>query len=280
MVKYKFFLLAFIPFLLACAQKETGSAPTSRDYHLVWADEFDEEGHPDSTKWTYELGFVRNEEAQWYQPENAFCENGLLIIEGRRERKANSNFDASSDNWRLNRAFADYTAASLKTQGLHDWQYGRFEMRARIDTSAGLWPAFWTLGVENPWPHNGEIDIMEFYRGDLLANFAWGTDERWKPRWDDSRTPISTFENPDWTSDFHVWRMDWTADSIKIFVDDYLLNDVSLENTVNEDGSGFNPFQQPHYILVNLAIGGTNGGDPSQTTFPTRYEIDYIRVYQ
>jgi len=143
-----------------------------KQYRLVWADEFNTEGLPDSTNWNYEYGFVRNQEYQWYQPQNAFCKNGCLIIEARREHKPNPNYDANSKDWRLNRPFIDYTAACLLTKHKHSWQYGRFEMRARIDISAGLWPAWWTLGVEQRWPANGEIDMMEYYRGKLLANIG------------------------------------------------------------------------------------------------------------
>jgi beta-glucanase (GH16 family) len=247
-------------------------------YELVWADEFARDGQPDPANWTYEEGFVRNQELQWYQRANARVAQGLLVIEARRERVPNPRADAVSGDWKRSRAFAEYTSASLMTRGLHQWQYGRFEMRARIDTRAGLWPAFWTLGVAGNWPHNGEIDIMEYYRGMLLANVAWGGADR-RAIWADSRTPIASFD-PDWPKAFHVWRMDWDDRTIALSVDGQLLKQVDLTQTVNQDGSGTNPLHQPHYLLVNLAIGGTSGGDPSSTEFPARYEIDYVRVYQ
>jgi beta-glucanase (GH16 family) len=249
-------------------------------YTLGWADEFDRDGSPDPTKWTYEWGFVRNRELQWYRPENARVTDGLLVIEARRERIRNPRFDAGSSDWRQNREFADYTSSSLWTRGLHTWQYGRFEMRARIDTRPGLWPAFWTLGVEGAWPHNGEIDIMEYYGGVLLANVAWGGAKRSQPVWADSRKPIASFGNPSWSSAFHVWRMDWDERAIVLSVDGQQLNAVDLSRTVNQDGTGINPLRQPHYLLVNLAVGGTQGGDPATTKFPARYEIEYVRVYQ
>jgi len=256
------------------------SNTSSNEYELVWSDEFDKDGQPDPNNWTYENGFIRNNELQWYQPENARCENGLLIIEGRRERKENPNYKTDSDNWKQNREFAEYTSASLTTRRLHSWMYGRFEMRGRIDTRPGLWPAFWTLGVQGQWPSCGEIDIMEYYQGTLLANAAWGTEKRWVPKWDDLKKPITDFNDPDWSAKFHVWRMDWDEDSIKLYVDDELLNAVDLSETFNKDKEGKNPFRQPHYIIANLAIGGTVGGDPSNTEFPAKYEIDYIRIYK
>lgn len=258
-------------------------AQKKREYFgwgLVWADEFNVDGAPDKNNWTFEKGFVRNHELQWYQPENAYCKKGKLIIEARRENRPNPNYDPNSQDWKKNRKEIEYTASSLKTQGLHSWKYGRIEMRARIDTRAGLWPAFWTLGVEGEWPRNGEIDIMEFYRGMLLANIAWGSETRFKGVWQDLKKPIETFEDRRWGKKFHVWRMDWDEKAIRLYVDNELLNFVELSQTVNRDGSGKNPFMQPHYLLLNLAIGGDNGGDPSSTKFPSKYEIDYVRVYQ
>ena len=119
---------------------------TSDGWRLVWSDEFDKDGPPDPAKWTYEAGFVRNRELQWYQPENAWCEKGLLIIEGRRERKRNPQYEPGSQFWKTGREYAEYTSASVTSKGIAGWKYGRFEMRGRIDTRAGIWPAFWSLG--------------------------------------------------------------------------------------------------------------------------------------
>ena len=250
---------------------------------LVWADEFNSSGKPNPEFWKYEKGFVRNEELQWYQEENASCSNGVLLIEGRREEISNSKYQAGSQNWRTNRKTAHYTSASINTRGQKQWLYGKFEIRARIDTTLGSWPAIWTLGVAKQWPSNGEIDIMEFYRVDnvptILANTAWGTDKQYVAKWDTERIPYAHFlaKDPEWSRKFHIWRMDWTKESIKLYLDDELLNTTLLSETINPDG--FNPFTQPHYLLLNLAIGG-NGGNPDQSKFPIKYEVDYVRVYQ
>jgi beta-glucanase (GH16 family) len=246
-------------------------------YKLVWSDEFNVDGTPDSKNWTYEKGFVRNEELQWYQPDNASVKDGLLVIEGRKERVANPSYQAGSSDWKQSRQYAEYTATSMTTWNLQSWQYGRFEMRARIPTGAGMWPAWWTLGVSGEWPSNGEVDIMEYYKGNILANVACGTSTRWQAKWDSSTKAVSSL-GAGWATSFHVWRMDWDDQKIDLYVDDSLMNSVPLSSMLNPDGQS--PFKQKHYMLVNLAIGGVNGGDPSGTTFPVKYEVDWIRVFQ
>jgi beta-glucanase (GH16 family) len=151
-------------------------------------------------------------------------------------------------------------------------------MRGRIDISQGMWPAWWTLGIEKRWPANGEIDIMEYYKGKLLANIACLGNG--KPEWYSNTFPVDSIGGPNWSSKFHIWRMDWTKDFIALYLDDQLLNKVAVDSLVNKDGSGFNPFKQPHYMLLNLAVGGMNGGNPGNTSFPRLFEVDYVRVYQ
>lgn len=251
-------------------------------YNLVWADEFEKGTKPNSEFWSYEHGFVRNEELQWYQEDNAKLQEGMLVIEGRREKIKNDQFEPGSKSWKENRKFANYTSASINTSGKFDFKYGIVEVKAKIDTTLGLWPAIWTLGVEKGWPSNGEIDIMEFYlvneEAAILANAAWKGRTEYVS-WDSEIIPFSKFleKDPVWASRFHIWKMDWNKDRIKIYLDEELLNEIDLKTTTNPDG--FNPFRQPHYILLNLALG-SNGGDPSITHFPKEYLIDYVRVYQ
>lgn len=249
---------------------------------LIWSDEFEEAGRPDTTMWRYERGFVRNRELQWYQPENATVRGGHLVIEARREKKRNPNFDPDSDDWRDERRIAQYTSASLTTRDSFAFQYGRVDVRARIQAEPGLWPAIWTVGRDRGWPEGGEIDIMEYYQDMILANVCWA-DADGQPAWDTEKKSMEWIREQtgttDWTSDFHVWRMEWTPDSIKLYVDDLLLNEYDVSRASNTD-DGFNPFRHPHLLKLNLAIGGTQGGDPSQTPFPARYVVDYVRVYQ
>ncbi|MCA9236178.1 MAG: glycoside hydrolase family 16 protein [Planctomycetales bacterium] len=272
-------LISGVPFAVRGeeAAPQTGDEGTPTEYQLVWADEFDVDGPPNPANWGYEQGFARNEELQWYQAENAACHDGLLVIEARREQVANPAFDPQSRRWQSSREHAEYTSASLLTRGKHEWTYGRFEIRARIDARKGLWPAIWTLGSARSWPGCGEIDVMEYYDDTILANACW--QGRWRTEWDNSRTPLKEF-GPTWAEDFHVWVLDWTPERLRISVDDRLLNEVPLETAVNTDRQHSEPFQEPHYMLLNLAIGGTRGGDPSKTEFPAKFEVDYVRVYQ
>lgn len=259
---------------------EVFSVPLSAQRKLVWCDEFEKEGKPDPAKWRFEKGFVRNNELQWFSENNAYCKEGLLIIEARKEILPNPDYQGDSKEWRKNRKQAEYTSASITTRGLYDFRYGVVEMRAKIDTRPGLWPAFWTLGVKEEWPSNGELDIMEYYRGTLLANAAWGSKTRWKAQWNTVKTPIAEFNDPDWADKFHIWRTEWDEKSIRILLDGKLISNINLENTYNENNPNFNPFRQNHYLLLTMALGGDNGGDPSGTSFPARFEIDYVRVYQ
>jgi len=275
-----FFVIASLVLFSVNVKTQDNVGSHLPEWKLVWHDEFNKDGRPDPKSWAYETGFVRNEELQWYQPENAWCEDGRLIIEARKEQKANPAYRAGSTDWKTRRQLIDYTSASLTTKDLFAWRTGRFELKARLDTDQGLWPAIWTLGLRNQWPSCGEIDILEYYRGLLLFNVAWGTETAWVGAWDSVRKPIAEFNDPEWSTKYHIWRMDWDEQFINLYLDDQLMNSTDLNNTYNRSPDTSNPFHQPHFIILNLAVGGSAGGDPSQTTFPKRFEIDYVRVYQ
>ena len=283
-------LIVFLLFPAICfCQNTSAFNPDSTiiampGYSLAWHDEFNKDGRPDSANWNYENGFVRNEELQWYQPNNVACVNGLLVIEGRRQQIPNPRYIAGSTDWRKARQFANYTSACITTKGLQQFGYGRFEIRARIDTATGAWPAIWTLGTNGPWPANGEVDLMEFYRVNgiptILGNVAWGTAQRNVAKWNTQRRPLINFTKTDaeWVHKFHVWRMDWNKDSIAIFIDGNQINSTLMVNTINADST--NPFiNKPMFILLNLALG-QNGGDPANAQFPVKYEVDYVRYWK
>ena len=245
-------------------------------WKLVWSDEFDYTGLPDTNKWSYEVGYIRNNELQYYTEsrlKNARVEEGKLIIETHKEQYKDF----------------DYTSASVISRGKGAWLYGRIEIRAKLPGGKGIWPALWMLpeNKKYDWPKGGEIDIMEYYRikgvPHILANAAWGTDRQWNAKWNSKAIPFTHFtdKDPAWADKFHIWRMDWDETAIKIYLDDELLNEIPLSETVNGTiGKGTNPFRKPQYLLLNLALGGINGGEIDDKGIPMRYEIDYVRVYQ
>jgi|GEM_PF-1317143 len=246
------------------AGKPPTATPTAvPNWTLVWSDEFNGAANtaPSSQNWSYEMGYVRNNEQQYYtnRLENARLDGaGNLLIEARRE-----NFNGFQ-----------YTSASLYSQDKREFQYGKFEMRGRIPTPSGSWPAWWALGSNIDvvgWPKSGEIDMMEFYRGMNLFNVMYQNSSG-SIIWDSITENVS----PTFQDSFHSWVMEWDPTTIKLYMDGVLKNTFNVETATV---GSYNPFRQPWYMLANLAIGGNNGGDPSGTTFPLQYYIDYIRVY-
>jgi beta-glucanase (GH16 family) len=243
-------------------------------WNLAWSDEFNGSGAPDPSNWGYEKGFVRNQELQWYQPDNATVSGGLLTIAAQQVHILNPNYVAGSSDWKKSRQYYDYTSTSMTTSGKHSFQFGRFEMRAKIDIRQGSWPAFWILGDGTGWPQSGEVDIMEYYANKVLANVC--TPNGSNCTWDSTNQSPASLGST-WADNFHVWAMEWDATTINLYLDDKMVNtySVSTANSTNP-----NPYAtKKFYVLVNLAIGA-NGGDPSGTTFPITYQVDYVRVYQ
>jgi len=254
-------------------------------WKLVWADEFDRDGLPDATKWTYEEGFIRNQELQYYtvaRTNNARVENGRLIIEAHKERYPNPRYraDAPESRWQQRRPYAEYyTSASLTTEGRAAWTYARIEVRAKLPSGRGTWPAIWTLGTnirQVGWPACGEIDIMEYVGhepGVIHANVHTRGFNHTRGDGRGSRIRV-----PDAEQTFHVYAVEWTPQRLDFFVNDRKY--FTLEN----DGTGVDswPFDAPQYLILNLAIGGAWGGQKGvdDTIFPQRFEIDYVRVYQ
>jgi beta-glucanase (GH16 family) len=264
--------------LLVC-----GAGAAEREgWRLVWADEFDRPGMPDPAKWTYEKGFVRNREAQFYtvaRRENARVENGCLVIEGRKETFANPGHKPGSEDWREAETAA-YTSASLTTEGLFAVTYGRVEVRAKLPRGRGMWPAIWMLGTSFRsigWPRCGEIDIMEFVGhapATVHANVHWFDTTQGK------RTSLGgKLHDQKPSDDFHLYVVERFEDRMDFYYDDTLYHRFLLDKAgAGED----NPFRKPHYLLINLAIGGAWGGQKGidDAMLPQTYEIDYVRVYQ
>jgi beta-glucanase (GH16 family) len=241
--------------------QETGHAPGNRK--LVWADEFDYQGLPEATKWDYEVGMIRNREAQYYvkaREKNTRVENGNLIIEAHKEP-----FER-----------AQYSSGSLRSKA--DWKYGRIEVRAKIPTGRGMWPAIWMLPSDRSdrWPACGEIDIMEnvgFDPDTILGtvhtksyNHTIGTQKG------DKIKAEKPYEG------FHVYAIEWDEEKIDFYFDD------TKYFTFKNEGTGKNewPFDKPFHVKLNIAVGGSWGGMKGidDGIFPQQMVIDYVRVYQ
>ena len=247
------------------------SAPMDKGgWKLIWSEEFDYTGFPDSTKWSYDTeGNVYqwgNNEAQYYtsgRKENAWVSDGVLRITALKEPMEGRS----------------YTSARLITKGKGDWLYGRFEIRAKLPTGRGTWPAIWMLPTDweyGDWPKSGEIDIMENvgYDPDTIVgsshtekyNHAIGTQKNAK------------IACPDCYKAFHVYALEWEEDEYRLYVDD------QLYFTFKNEGTGYEvwPYDKRFHILLNLAIGGNWGGQKGidDSLFPHVFEIDSVRVYK
>ena len=249
------------------------------EWKLVWSDEFDYTGLPDSSKWDYEEGFIRNREEQYYtreRKENARVENGNLIIEGRKEQFRNPKYEPGSRRGNRRREFAQYTSAALITLKKASWTYGRIEVRAKLPQGKGVWPAIWTLGTNITsigWPRCGEIDIMEFVGHDpnrVHANAHYGMDGEHKSDGGKIQT-----EAP--YDDFHIYAIERYPDRIDFFFDETKYHSFEIDKAGKGDD---NPFRRPHYLLINLALGGSWGREIDDSILPQKYLIDYVRVYE
>jgi beta-glucanase (GH16 family) len=267
-------ILSFIILLLA-ASCDSNTGPT-----LVWEDDFETDGLPSTARWNYEEGFIRNEESQFYtskRSENARQENGLLILEARREPWPNPAHVPGSTDWRTARDYAFYTSASLTTKAT--WKYGRIEVRAKIPTGVGMWPAIWMLGTNIGtvgWPKCGEIDIMENVGFDPDVIHANIHTAAYNHTIGTNKGNRITVPRP--YDRFHVYAVDWNMDRMDFFVDDSLYFSFANEGT----GVDTWPFDQEFYLILNIAVGGAWGGQQGidDAIFPQRMEIDYVRVYQ
>lgn len=276
-------LLAATALLLAaCATMPTGSAAENGEWKLKWKDEFNEDGMPDEDKWTYEQGFVRNRELQYYtkaRRKNARVEDGCLVITARKEKYENPAHDPDKEGWQHSREHADYTSASVTTKGKASWTHGRIEVRARLPRGRGVWPAIWTLGTnidDVGWPECGEIDIMEYVgHKPHTIHCNVHTD---KYNHVEGTSKGSTLEVREPWKDFHVYAIEWTPEKLKFFVDDTHYFTFRNEGT----GAAAWPFDRPQYLILNIAIGGSWGGAEgvNPNIFPQQMLVDYVRVYQ
>lgn len=263
-------LILTLFFSFAACQDDDDTAIVERQWQLVWEDGFEGPAGqaPDASKWAYDIGTGDNgwgnQELQYYtdRPENiALNGSGQLAITARSESYAGSAF----------------TSARIKTQGLFEQAYGRFEARIKLPWGPGIWPAFWMLGADitqTPWPQCGEIDIME-YRGQqphLIHGSVHG------PGYSGGAAITKSFglENGRFDVDFHVFAIEWGEDYIDYFVDDTLYQRITPGGVTGEW-----VYDHPFFLLLNVAVGGNFVGFPtSQTPFPQTMLVDYVKVFK
>lgn len=242
----------------------TGNTPTGNNDVLIWADEFNEDGSPCSSNWTYNVGDNGwgNNEKQYYKfndPDNVIIEDGLLKITARRE------------NYRG----AEFTSTRMLTQDKFSFVYGKVEVRAKLPDGRGTWPAIWMLGdniTTVGWPECGEIDIMEH-----VGN---------RPGWTSSAIHNNAGHGggyfgeeqyiQDATSEFHVYGILWTPEKIEFTVDgeEHFTYNPADKNTNNW------PYTAKQFLILNIAMGGDLGGNIPSSFTESTMEIDYVRVYQ
>lgn len=239
-------------------------------WKLVWSDEFDYSGLPDSTRWSYDTrgnsyGWGNNE-AEWYtvgNEKNAYVCNGILRITALKE-----DFNGKH-----------YTSARLITKHKGDWLYGRIEVCAKLPAGVGTWPAIWMLPTENTyggWPQSGEIDIMEhvgFKPDSVFATVHTGAYNHIK-----GTQKGKTIYLDSATKGFNVYALEWDEAEIKAYVNGVLYFKFSN----NGSGSAYWPYNRPFYLILNSAIGGGLGGKKGidDSAFPNFMDVDYVRVYQ
>jgi beta-glucanase (GH16 family) len=225
---------------------------------LIWSDEFNTDGAPDPSKWTFQIwdpGRVNNElQSYTNRSENTIVQGGILKIKAIREKYGKG----------------DFTSGRLESNGKFDFTYGKVVIRAKVPTGVGTWPAVWMLGSNIGsvgWPACGEIDILESVGKELNVNHS----SLHSPGRSGATPDTGTIKVPNDNTEFHVYTADWTASYIKFYVDDKL-----FYTFVNSDKF---PFNKNFYLIVNLAMGGIWGGPVDAGFTSSTLEVDYIRVY-
>lgn len=265
-----FFLSAL---LLSCSSAEKNPSVDSSAYELVWSDEFNYEGLPDSTKWNYDTGDGcpdlcgwGNNELQYYTADrlkNTRVEDGSLIIEAHKETYGNRH----------------YTSARLLTRDRQAWKYGRFEIKAKLPSGNGTWPAIWMLPEDweyGGWPASGEIDIMEHVGHEPHRIYATVHTEAYNHLKGTQDTDTLRVEDAE--QEFHNYAMEWTPETIAWYVDGKLYSEFQNEEKSYKEW----PFDQPFHLILNIAVGGNWGGAQGvdETIWPQNMIVDYVRVYQ
>ena len=269
------------------------------DWKLVWQDEFNYNGIPDTSKWDYEKAFLRDIEMQYYtyrRKKNSEVKDGSLHINAFKEEFPNDSFLVyKNNNWLMNYlkqystlprdstpawirlrrdSLAHYTSASITSK--FSFKYGKVEVRAKLPSGLGVWPAIWMLGINKDvvgWPNCGEIDLMESLgrQPDVVMGGVHFGDTKIKSHLHKSNHVTI----PNLSSDYHVYTVEWDKKSISFYID----NNIYFTYDSNDGSDKLSSFQKPFYLILNLALGGW-GGKINDAVMPQSLVIDYVRIYQ
>lgn len=241
-------------------------------YELKWSDEFDYKGEPDPVKWNYDVGNHQwaNNELQAYtnRPTNVYVEDGNLYMVALKEQDGERQ----------------YTSVRMTTFDRQSFQYGYFEIRAKLPGGVGAWPAFWFLpndirqGVR--WPRCGEIDMMEHtlvHSGDVVYSLHSEKHNHANPNTFQYSTSVyqeNLFE------EYHVYGMEWTEEYIEYFFDGKSVCKYAKADDKEDQTEVAWPYDKPYYMILNIAVGGMMGGPVDDSQLPFTMVIDYVRAYQ
>lgn len=282
----KFLILMVIIFALGACTNEPNMDPRSLvpteceyldnidDWQPVWCDEFDVDGLPDPTRWGYDVGGHGwgNRELQFYTQanlDNAFIKDGVLHLQAIKESLGSN----------------DYTSARLVTRQRGDWLYGRIQIKAKMPSGRGLWPAIWMLPtnrIYGGWPYSGEIDIMEYVGYDpgiVHGTIHTGAFNHMRNTQIGFRTALPTVEEQ-----FHLYEMIWEPGRIELFIDGerFAHFEFNPNASVGISNSDAWPFDDAFHLILNVAVGGTWGGlrGVDDDIFPQSMQVQYVRVFQ
>jgi beta-glucanase (GH16 family) len=255
-------MMKFIAWVVIAGCASFNSDQQKEKYTLIWSDEFEKDGAPDSTSWTYDIGRGSNgwgnQELQYYTRENRNVQvkNGVLKI------------TASKEN-------GSWTSARVKSQGKRSFKYGKVVFRAKLPSGVGTWPALWLLGDDIPvkgWPSCGEIDVMEHVgKNPGIVQAALHTPSSHGDTKDKNSIPVPTYN-----SEFHDYELVWTEAKLQFSVD----GKVFYTYAPTEKNQSTWPYDHPFYLIMNVAIGGGFGGAVDESLTTATMEVDYVRVYE
>lgn len=262
--------------LLPLGANVLADAPAGYEWQTTWSDEFNYTGVPDPTKWNYHSGFIGNNEQQGYtsSTKNSYVENGKLRITAIKETTVYRGTTYA------------YSSARLNTENKFTVQYGRIEASIKMPASAGCWPAFWTLGANGSWPSCGEVDIVEYSPGKILGGVSPANyiNRNLIYRQSDGQTRslyhMTYLFDITPTDGYHTYALEWDANWMRWYYDDINFATTQTTPAMLDAYAGTTPCSQPHYLLLNLAMGGDGGGGIDPSFVSESMYVDYVRVSQ